>query len=495
MDALIVNPGGRERIYQDLGKELTAIEPPMWARLITGYLLDRQWQVDILDTEALDLTANKAAQHIVGLNPKLIILVAFGHQPSASTQTMMAVRELAQAIRAIGSESKVIVVGGHVAALPKRTLLEEPVDYVCRGEGPETCHQLLKALIHHSPLHKVAGLGWQDDLGNVHLNENPPLILNLDKDLHGNVWHLLPMEKYRAHNWHCFGDMQARMPYASIYTTLGCPYKCVFCCINAPFHEQNYRCREPEAVVAEIDLLYQKYQVKTFKIVDEMFVLKKNHYLKICQLLAEKPYAEQLNIWAYARVDTVRKDQLALMRKAGIKWLALGIESADDSVRDGAKKSLKQKAIIDIVREIQSADINVIGNFIFGLPLDSLTSMQATLDLALTLKCEFANFYSAMAYPGSLLYQLALDNNQTLPNDWDGYSQHSYNCLPLSTEYASAAEVLAFRDNAFHHYFEDKTYLDYVEQRFDVATRVHIEQMSKARLKRQLVEQSIGVVC
>lgn len=492
MDAIVVNPGGRERIYQDLGKELTAIEPPMWARLITGFLLDRKWQIDILDTEALNMAAVNAAAHIMEQAPTLVIIVAFGHQPSASTQTMMAARELAQALKNSDCQSKVLIVGGHVAALPKRTLLEEPVDFICQGEGPETCHQLLTALIDNKPLHTVAGLGWQDDLGKVHLNDNPPLILDLDKELHGNVWHLLPMENYRAHNWHCFGDMQSRMPYASIYTTLGCPYKCVFCCINAPFHEQNYRCRSPEAVVAEIDHLFHQFNVKTFKIVDEMFVLKKNHYLKICQLLADKPYASELNIWAYARVDTVRKEQLELMRGAGIKWLALGIESADDSVRDGAKKSLKQQAILDIVRDIQAADINVIGNFIFGLPKDSQASMQATLDLALELNCEFANFYSAMAYPGSPLYQHALTAEQQLPEDWDGYSQHSYHCLPLSTEHLTSAQVLAFRDEAFHLYFENEHYLSYLEKRFDKETRMHVENMSKARLKRHIVELANG---
>lgn len=494
MDAIVVNPGGRERIYQDLGKELTAIEPPMWARLITGYLLDRQWQVDILDTEALNMSAANAAIHIGEIAPKLIVLVAFGHQPSASTQTMMAARELAKELKKKNALAKILIVGGHVAALPERTLLEEPVDFICQGEGPETCHQLLEALTDNRSLHTVAGLGWQDDLAKVHLNDNPPLILDLDKDLHGNVWHLLPMKNYRAHNWHCFGDMQARMPYASIYTTLGCPYKCVFCCINAPFHQENYRCRNPEKVVEEIEMLYRDYGVKTFKIVDEMFVLKKNHYLKICQMLADKPFANELNIWAYARVDTVRKEQLELMRKAGVKWLALGIESADDSVRDGAKKSLKQDAIIEIVRDIQAADINVIGNFIFGLPKDSQTSMQATLDLALELNCEFANFYSAMAYPGSPLYQHAIDANQQLPEDWDGYSQHSYNCLPLSTEHLTAAKVLAFRDDAFHRYFESENYLQYVETRFDTDTRLHVQEMSKARLKRRIVKQTTELI-
>jgi anaerobic magnesium-protoporphyrin IX monomethyl ester cyclase len=487
LDILVINPGGRKEIYQSLGNELTAIEPPMWARLITGYLLDKSLKVDILDTEALALDSKSATDYVKKTSPMLVVLVVYGHQPSASTQTMMAARELAKEIKSQSLSSKIIIVGGHVAALPERTLLEEPVDYVCGGEGPETCAQLIEALKGKRELSEVAGLVWQDEFSKVIKNANPPLITDLDKYLHGNVWHLLPMEKYRAHNWQCFGDIDNRQPYASIYTTLGCPYKCIFCCINAPFHESNYRCRSPQMVVDEIDMLYHQYQVKTFKIVDEMFVLKKNHYLKICKLLAEKDYAHELNIWAYARVDTVREDTLALMRSAGIRWLALGIESADETVRDGANKSLNGDDIVQIVRDIQQADINVIGNYIFGLPSDSVETMQETLTLAKNLNCEFANFYSAMAYPGSKLYLDALKDNIPLPDDWSGFSQHSKNCLPLATEFESAATVLKFRDDAFHDYFSDDKYLDFIEKKFGVETKEHIIDMSKSRLHRDLL--------
>ena len=300
------------------------------------------------------------------------------------------------------------------------------------------------------------------------------------------------MEKYRAHNWQCFGDLPSRQPYASIYTTLGCPYKCVFCCINAPFGTNRYRMRNPERVVEEIDHLYHAYGVKTFKIIDEMFVLNDRHVSSICELLAAKPYAKELNFWAYARVDTVKPDRLKLLRPAGIRWLALGTESGSEHVRDGAEKSLDEQEILEVVQAIQRAGINVIGNYIFGLPDDNLDTMQETLDLAKALNCEFANFYSAMAYPGSPLYLMAINNGWELPDQWSGFSQHSYDCKPLPTERVSAAEVLRFRDSAFHEYFENQFYLDMVAEKFGVETKKHIEQMTKTRLRRGLLENGSG---
>ena len=163
-------------------------------------------------------------------------------------------------------------------------------------------------------------------------------------------------------------------------------------------------------------------------------------------------------------------------------------------MRDGAEKSLDQTDIVNIVRDIQRAGIFVIGNFIFGLPDDDLASMRQTLDLAQELNCEFANFYSAMAYPGSPLYELALRSGWELPDSWSGYSQHSYDCKPLPTEKVSASEVLRFRDQAFHEYFENPRYLASIAQRFGWATRRHLEAMSKTRLKRKLLERPEGAV-
>lgn len=487
-DLLLINPGGRARIYQDLGTDLTAVEPPLWCRLIGGYVRDRGYSIEILDSEALDLPPAAVAARVKAAKPRLVAMVVFGHQPSASTQQMMAAGDACRAIKQAAPAIPVVIVGGHVSALPERTLAEEAVDFACKGEGPETMVQLLEALKSGDAgdLAKVQGLVWRRG-GNTVVNAPAPLIQDLDRDLHGDVWDLLPMDRYRAHNWQCFGALETRVPYASIFTSLGCPYKCAFCCINAPFDVNRYRMRSPEAVVAEIDRLHNDYGINTIKIIDEMFVLNERHVIGVCDLLIERAYG--LNIWAYARVDTVKPRMLEKLKRAGIRWLALGIESGSAHVRDGAEKALKEDDIVGIVRAIQKAGIHVAGNFIFGLPDDSRETMRQTLDLASELNCEYANFYSAMAYPGSALYTMAVAKGLPLPERWSGYSQHSYDCRPLPTDHLTAAAVLKFRDDAFHAYFSSPRYLDMIDRTFDADTRAHIEGMASRRLKRRLLEE------
>ncbi|MCK5925935.1 MAG: radical SAM protein, partial [Methylococcales bacterium] len=194
------------------------------------------------------------------------------------------------------------------------------------------------------------------------------------------------------------------------------------------------------------------------------------------------------NIWAYARVDTVKEKTLKKLKQAGINWLALGIESANADVRDGASKKMKPRDIVEIVHEIQAAGIRVIGNFIFGLQDDTLESMNETLEMAKELNCEFANFYCAMAYPGSQLHAIALADNLKLPNEWTGFSQHSYNMQPLPSKHLSAKQIVAFRDNAFHEYNQSEVYLTMLEKKFGTKVKQHMMEITQTRLKRAILE-------
>jgi radical SAM superfamily enzyme YgiQ (UPF0313 family) len=485
LDVVLVSPGDKRQIYQGLGADLAAVEPPYWTAALAGYLRREGFGVAIIDANANNWSSEETAAEVARLDPLLAAVIVYGSQPSASTQTMTIAGKICAAVTERAA-CKVAIGGLHPTALPERTLREEAVDYVIQGEGFYTLRELIEALRKGGgDLSTVPGL-WYRQGGEVRSNPAAPLVRSLDEAMPAAAWDLLPMESYRAHNWHCFGNLEERQPYAAIYTSLGCPFGCAFCCINALFGKRGIRYRSPEKVVEEIGLLVDRYGVKNLKIIDELFVLDESHYMTIVDMLIKRGY--DLNIWAYARVDTVKPENLVRMRKAGITWLALGIETANPEVRDSAQKNMRVKDIAKVVGEIQGAGISVIGNYIFGLPEDTLETMNETLRLAEELNCEFANFYCAMAYPGSELYRTAVEEGWELPEKWQDYSQHSYAMLPLPTRTLPAREVLRFRDDAFHRYFENPVYLEMIEQRFGTAVRKHVEEMTKTRLKRKLLE-------
>ena len=491
-DLVLIHPGHRSAIYQSLGVSLSAVEPPVWAGLIATFVRQHGHTVVIIDCEAENIDAAEAADRVADLTPRLAAVVVYGHQPSASTQNMTMAGAICRAIKARATVPTLLV-GGHVAALPERTLRDGAADFVAGGEGPSTIVDLLGALDSTAPdFSAVQGL-WYRDGAFVRSTPPAPLVTALDRLMAEPAWDLLPMDRYRAHNWHTFGH-PSRQPYAALYTTLGCPYHCTFCCIQAPFKDgeaalgfpaavNSYRRWRPETVVAAIDRLVGDHGVRHIKIADEMFVLHRPHVEAICRPLIAR--RRDLNMWAYARVDTAGDDRLLdTLRQAGIRWLAFGIESGASGVRDEAEKPFEQEAILRTIARVRAAGIHVIANFIFGLPEDTAESMEATLDLAIELNCEFANFNTAMAYPGSALYEAAVNAGARLPEEWTGYSQHAVDTLPLATRTLSASEILRFRDRAWRTYFTNPRYVDMMERTFGAGVRLQIEAMTGHTLVR-----------
>jgi len=244
----------------------------------------------------------------------------------------------------------------------------------------------------------------------------------------------------------------------------------------------------PEFIIKEFDKLVEM-GVRTLRISDEMFLLNKKYYAPLCRLLKERGYGDILNMWAYSRIDTVKKpENLKLIREAGIRWLCLGIESGDKKVRlEVTKGKFEDIDIRQVVQMVHDADIEIIANYLFGLPGDTHNTMNTTMSLSKEL-CTLAwNAYAAMALPGSLLYKNEIDEGHKMPDNYEGYSFHSYNTQPLPTEHLSPEEILLFRDNAWLEYHTYSPFLEKVETKYGLEARQNIEEMTKIKLRRRIL--------
>ena len=329
----------------------------------------------------------------------------------------------------------------------------------------------------------------------------------MDIDLPGYAWDLLPfknkpLDLYRSPMWHAEYKEENRTPYAAIQTSLGCQFKCSFCMINlinkdnsdelgVASNHSGMRHWSPGFIIKEFDKLIN-YGVTTIRIVDEMFLLNPKYYLPLCNLLAERNQNDTLKMWAYSRIDTVRReDILKLVRRAGIKWLCLGIESGDKKVRlEVAKGKFEDVDVIKVINQVHDAGIEVMANYIYGLPGDTNETIEKTFQLSLKLNTLGWNTYAAMALPGSELYKNAVKNKIKLPDNYDGYSFHSYSTQPLPTEKLTAAEVLNLRDKKFIEYHSNINFLNKIEKKFGANAKNNIIEMTKIKLKRKIIEKN-----
>lgn len=493
-DILFIHPGNQKRIYQDLSKEYTAVATPAWTLLLANYVRDNGYSVSIYDVNVEGWDERVPSELLSKYNPELVSIMVYGHNPSASTQTMSAAGKIAKDIKSYNKEIPIAMGGIHPSALPAKTLLDERIDFVVKGEGVYSLKELIGYLKGERKLSEVRGV-WFKKGDKIESTFPAPIILDLDSEIGGYAWDLLPdLANYRAHNMHCFQNFEksikddfsdVRTPYVAMNTSLGCPYSCSYCCINAIFGKPKIRYWSLERVMTWFDEIALKYHVKNIRLDDELFILSPERVEKFCDMLIERNY--NLNLWVYGRVDTIRGNLLKKMKKSGINWLCLGIESGNENVRRNVHKNIRTD-IRKTVEQIQSNGIYVLGNYMFGLPEDDLNTMEETLKLAKDLNCEFANFYTVMAFPGSELYKTTLEKGVALSDNWNSYSQHSIETSPLPTKYLTGAEVLSFRDNAFHNYFRDSKYLNMIDSKFGGRTRVHLEKMLNISLKREILK-------
>jgi radical SAM superfamily enzyme YgiQ (UPF0313 family) len=465
------------------------------------------YNVKILDITAEKLSHKNAVDRIIEINPKFIVFVVYGQNVNAGTTNMSGAVALSSFIKSNKINSPIIYIGSHVQALPIDTLEKESsIDIICTNEGVYSLRSLLNLeKINPVALSKVKGIGYRD-FDKVILTPAEKVVPQerLDIDLPGYAWDLLPYEEkpfdlYRSPMWHAEYNFNQRSPYAAIQTSLGCQFKCEFCMINIINRDDNdpigvagnynsMRYWSTGFIIKEFDKLI-KMGVKTIRIVDEMFLLNPKYYIPLCEQLSERNKDDSLRMWAYSRIDTIRRPGiLNLVRQAGIKWLALGIESGDKAIRlEVSKGKFDDVNISQVIENVHDADIEVMANYIFGLPSDTKETMKKTFDLSKDLCTAGWNTYAAMALPGSQLYKTAIEKQYTLPEDYAGYSFHAYNTQPLPTEFLTPEEVLEYRDQCFTDYHLYEPFLRKIENKFGIDAVENIKIMTKVKLKRKIL--------
>ena len=427
----------KKDLYAATSDVYSSVPPNIQQGLLNSSLKAKGLHVEIIEADVDNILIDELIAIIETKKPALTGVICTGANPASSTMAMAGVNAFYEKFNARNTGLKTFVWGPHPTVLPERTLRETGADFVVRNEGWETIPALFRSVKERLPVDNIPGISYLDAQAGYHQTPDAVLLNDLNT-LPPIDWELMKPANYRAHNWHTFGDLDHRTPYAIVWTSFGCPFSCNFCSINNLFGKRTQRFRSMANVVDEISLLREKYGVRHIKILDELFVVNDKRMDEFCDLLEPKGY--DLNMWAYSRVDTINRRLLKRLKKVGLNWISYGFESSAAALLKDARKGIHDTDVDRVIRDTQEEGLSICADVVCGLWEETANTMQQTYDFLVRYNFEWANIYPVFAYPGTVLF-----NQLKIPKTWKEYSLYGYECIPMGSRELSPAQVLKCR--------------------------------------------------
>ncbi|MFC2150950.1 B12-binding domain-containing radical SAM protein [Bacteroidota bacterium] len=326
---------------------------------------------------------------------------------TASSQVFLEAVDIAQQIKNKYPDTPICLGGSHISTVKEEALIDFPFDYGVYGEGEITFSELIDHLNGNKELKDIDGIIYKNQERNVIVNPPRQLISEID-EIPFPLYDLFKMNRYPQHR---------------LTTSRGCPFNCVFCNSHSLW-TNKWRKRSPQNILSEIKLLVKDHKRKSIVFNDDSFNIDAKRIIELCNLIIE----EKLDIiWSTSiRVDLITDKIAHKMKESGCYNVSIGIESANNEVlKKMNKKSTKEK-IYNGIQILRRASIDVMGQFMIGNPGDTLESVKESIEFAKTSNLTGAEFYTALPYKDSLLFEFVQSSGKML-TDEECYTFHNVN--------------------------------------------------------------------
>jgi len=358
------------------------------------------YKIRIIDLRVTKLSTHKLAEIVESFNPQIVGI-------SAVTMEAINMHEVAAVAKDVIPDSIVITGGPHPTAFYKKILEDPNIDYAVIGEGEETFLELLHTLEKGGDITRVNGIAYRKD-NEVQLTPARKYIENLD-NLPMPDWDAIDIDLYSR--FYSMTNLGKRR-YMAMFTSRSCPYRCIYC---HNIFGKGFRARSPENVIQEIDILYNKYRIKDFEILDDIFNFDKYRAEKICDLIFENNYDITLSFPNGLRTDRLERVTLEKMRRAGTRYISVAVESASPRIQKLIKKNLHIEKVNEMIDIAVSLKIFTNGYFMLGFPTETMEELNATVNFALKSRLHTAHFFIVTPFEGTELYtrfkELVKNNN------------------------------------------------------------------------------------
>ena len=404
---------------------------PLWLSYAAGVLDKRGYELKIIDAPAKCYKKQQTLDMIKEYNPGLIVI-------DTSTGSIVNDLSFTKKIKEMMPDVKTCLVGTHVSAtvseiLPKH---KDFVDFIARHEYDYTIPELVDAIEDKMDISDVLGISYTER-GELKDNPDRPYIENMDELPFASAVY----KKYLDYKDYFYAHVS--YPTVSIFSSRGCPSRCIYCMYSQVMFGKAYRKRSAKNLYDEIVYITKNFpDVKEILIDDDNFSVDQKSVQEFCKLMIEN----HINLkWVCECRVNLTYDTMVLMRKAGCRLIVTGYESGSQKILDNMHKGItleQSKRFNDAARR---ARIRVHGCFMVGNPGETRETMMETLNFAKSLTMDTVQFFPLMVYPGTEAYDWAKEKGYIKAKSYRDWLQKDgeHNCV-LETEKLSAQDLVDF---------------------------------------------------
>ncbi|MFQ6075853.1 MAG: B12-binding domain-containing radical SAM protein [Candidatus Bathyarchaeia archaeon] len=401
-------PRSPQSEHADQTTEMHEIYPPLGLAYIAAFLRENGIHVKIIDARSLGLTCGEVVKMVENEGPDFVGM-------SVITPKIEVALYLSRKIKEVLPGVKIILGGPHIHFEHKEVIKNEEVDFCVRGEGELTALELINAVSGGGDLREVKGVTFKDG-SDVIVTPDRSFIKDLDA-LPFPARDLLPNPIYR-------GIWTGGKSFTSMLATRGCPYSCHFCDAGAMWGRLHRR-RSVGDVLDELEQIYEKFDVKCVRFVDDLLVVNKKWAIELCRGMVERGL-DMIEWSCDGRVGLMSEELLREMKRANCRVIFYGIEFGNQRILDFCNKGFTIPQVRETIDATARAGISSYGYFMMGYPTETRETIEDTIalakDLALNYGMDSAGFSIVTPFPGTPLYEYCRRNNLLRTTDWSRYS-------------------------------------------------------------------------
>jgi radical SAM superfamily enzyme YgiQ (UPF0313 family) len=296
-----------------------------------------------------------------------------------------------------------VVAGGpHATDSPQDVLANRSFDCAVIGEGEETAVELVRCFLAGEPLGDVKGLAVRAPGGTVKVSHRPPLT-DLDT---------LPLPDHRLvdflgiNSGYVDFSFRYNTPHANLFTSRGCPYRCIYC---HQMFGKKYHGHSARRIMAEIRALHDDFGITRFQIIDDIFNIDKRRAMELFESISRSGMKLTLSFPNAVRGDLVDAELVDAMWEAGVRYVAYAVETASPRLQKLIKKNLNLDRIAEAIRLSTARGIVTKGFFMVGFPTETEEEARQTIEFAKQSDLVLALFFTVVYFPGTELHRLAQD--------------------------------------------------------------------------------------